>query len=83
MAIDRSEILSRNSPRDDVRPLGLIHVEFLGLSINWTLRPDLRDVRRYRAFDIAGILQAHAAGPTLLRDLAAGVPQALGRRRWQ
>ena len=83
MPIDRSEIVSRSDPRDDARPLGLIHVEFLGLSVNWTLRPDPRDVRRYRAFDLAGIFQAHAAGPTLLRCLAASVPQALGRRRWQ
>jgi hypothetical protein len=80
--IDRSLIPSRSDMRDDMRGPGLLVLEVPGLSINWTLRPDKRDVRRWRAVDLAGVVQAHAAWPRMLRDLAARQAQGLGRRHW-
>ena len=80
--IDRSLILSRQDVRDDLRKPGRILIDVPDLSIDWTLLADKRDVRRWRAVDIFGIVHAHAAWPTMLRDLAADRPQALGRRRW-
>ena len=67
---------------NDMRPLGRIVIDVPGLRLDWTLVPDRRDVRRWRAVDLAGVEHAHAAWPTILRMLAAGQPQALGRRRW-
>ena len=80
--IDRSELPSRSEPRDDVRPLGRLVLAVPGLDLDWTLRPDRRDVRRWYAVDMDGKARAHAAWPTILRELASGQPQALGRRRW-
>lgn len=80
--IDRSQLDSRLQPRDDMRGLGRILIDVPGLSIDWTLHPDRRDVRRWYARDITGQTHAHAAWPTILRSLAAGHPQALGRRHW-
>lgn len=81
--IDRSQILSRYAPRDDMRPPGCLIIRDLsGISLEWTLIPDRRDVRRYRAFDLDGRLQHHAAGGELLRAVAAMVPRVLGRRQW-
>lgn len=80
--INRAEIASRLALRDDGRPLGRLVIEVPDLSIDWTLHPDRRDVRRWRAVDVFGVVQAHAAWPTILRNLASGQPQALGRRHW-
>jgi hypothetical protein len=52
------------------------------VDIDWTLIPDRRDVRRYRAVDLSGKVQMHAAWPTILRKLAEHQPQAIGRRHW-
>ena len=69
--------------RDDCRPLGRILIDVPGLQIDLTLIPDARDVRRWRAVDAAtGQVMQHAAWPTILRDLAAHQPQAIGRRHW-
>jgi len=80
--IDRSLILRRSDPRDDLRPVGRLLLDVPGLSIDWALVPDRRDVRRWFAVDAAGVRQAHAAWPSILRELAHGQPQALGRRNW-
>lgn len=80
--IDRSLILSRHNQRDDMRAPGRLLLIVPGVDIDWTLVPDKRDVRRWRAVDLSGDVHAHAAWPTILRDLAHGQPQALGRRRW-
>ncbi len=80
--IDRSQILRRSDPRDDARPLGRLLLDVPGVSIDWTLRPDRRDVRRWYAVDQGGDVQAHAAWPSMLRELAHGQPQAIGRRNW-
>ena len=80
--IDRSQILSRSDPRDDMRPLGRLLLVVPGVDIDWTLVPDRRDVRRWRAVDLSGRVHDHAAWPTILRNLASGQPQAIGRRRW-
>ena len=80
--IDRSDIPSRADPRDDMRRPGRILIDVPGLSIDWILKPDSRDVRRWRAVDLAGVEHMHAAWPTILREIAKGQPQALGRRHW-
>jgi hypothetical protein len=80
--LERSLILSRQDPRDDAREPGRILIDVPNLSVDWTLHPDRRDVRRWRAVDLGGTVQAHAAWPTILRQIAAGQPQALGRRHW-
>jgi hypothetical protein len=80
--IDRSLIPIRQDLRDDMRKPGRILIDVPGLSVDWTLHPDRRDVRRWRAVGLDGKVQAHAAWPTILRQLAAGQPQALGRRHW-
>lgn len=80
--IVRADIQSRHALRDDCRPLGRLLLDVPGLSVDWTLRPDRRDVRRWYAVDQLGSVQAHSAWPAMLRELAAGQPQALGRRHW-
>jgi hypothetical protein len=80
--ITRADISSRHDPRDDCRPLGRLLLDVPGLSVDWTLRPDRRDVRRWYAVDQLGRVQAHSAWPSMLRELASGQPQALGRRNW-
>ena len=80
--IDRGQILSRQGIRDDMRSPGRLLLIVPGVDIDWTLAPDRRDVRRWWAVDLAGNRHAHAAWPTILRDLAHGHPQALGRRHW-
>ena len=80
--IDRGQILSRQGLRDDMRSPGRLLLIVPGMDIDWTLIPDRRDVRRWYAVDIDGKRHAHAAWPSILRDLAHGQPQALGRRHW-
>lgn len=80
--IDRSQINSRRDLREDMRALGRLLLIVPGVDIDWTLIPDKRDVRRWRAVDLSGAVHAHAAWPTILRDLAHGQPQTLGRRNW-
>lgn len=80
--IDRAQIPSRSNARDDARAPGLLVLEVPGLSINWTLKPDSRDVRRWWAADMAGAVQAHGAWPQILRGIARHQPQAIGRRHW-
>lgn len=80
--MDRSEIPSRSDPRDDLRPLGRILIDVPGFSIDWTLVPDRRDVRRWRAVDQDGVVQAHAAWPTIVRTIAAHQAKTIGRRHW-
>lgn len=80
--IDRSQIPSRSDPRDDCRRVGRILIDVHGLSIDWALHPDRRDVRRWYAIDLSGVTHKHAAWPTMLREIAAKQPQALGRRHW-
>lgn len=78
--IDRAAIPSRLDPRDDARKAERIVVT--PIDVDWTLVPDKRDVRRWRAFDLDGTLQMHAAWPEILRRLAAHQPKPLGRRHW-
>ena len=80
--IDRSQIPSRSNLRDDMRAPGRLLLIVPGVDIDWTLIPDRRDVRRWWAVDLDGTRHAHAAWPSILRDLAHGQPQALGRRHW-
>lgn len=78
--INRADILSRLDLRDDARkPERLV---ITPLDIDWTLVPDKRDVRRWRAVDLTGVVHMHAAWPEMLRRLAAHQPKPLGRRHW-
>lgn len=78
--INRAEIDSRHSLRDDMRkPERLV---ITPLDVDWTLVPDKRDVRRWRAYDLAGELKMHASWPEMLRQLSAHQPRMLGRRYW-
>lgn len=81
--IDRAAIESRQSGRDDMRKLGIVHIEGIGCpDVNLTAVPDPRDVRRFRFVNLDGVLLHHCAGPELLRRLASGNPKFLGRRHW-
>ena len=57
-----------------VQFIGLLHLELPGYSLNWTLRQDMRDPRRFAALDLGGILHGHAAPKELLRQTALIVP---------
>lgn len=59
--------------------IGLCRIILPGYEIDWTLRQDMRDPRRFRAVDLGGVLQAHAAPRELMRRLATLVPVYSGR----
>lgn len=42
--------------------------------MNWTLRQDMRDMRRFYVLDLDGELHMHAAPPEMMRKLALIVP---------
>ena len=67
---------------EDRRQIGRILIDCGSTHIDWTLRPDRRDVRRWYAVDPAGNVVAHAACASILRMIAASMPRALGRRQW-
>jgi hypothetical protein len=79
----RDEIPSRqHAPY--VRPepyIGRVLIDLPGCSIDWALRQDMRDMRRFRALDLDGALLAHAAPRELIREhLLPLVPVYSGRR---
>lgn len=54
--------------------IGLLRLDLPGYSLDWTLRQDLRDMRRFRAVDLDGIQRDHCAPAEMLRRLALVVP---------
>lgn len=78
-AEDRGEPIRDDADR---RQIGRILIDCGSTHIDWTLRPDRRDVRRWYAVDPAGNVVAHAACASILRMIAASMPRALGRRQW-
>ena len=81
----RLDAEDRGEPiRDDAdqRQIGRILIDCGSTHIDWTLRPDRRDVRRWYAVDPAGNVVAHAACASILRMIAASMSRALGRRQW-
>lgn len=78
------------SPRDEIdsrerdpweRPqqyLGRLMIDLPGYSLDWVLRQDMRDMRRFRCVDLDGIVQQHAAPRELLRRVALIVPHYSG-----
>lgn len=79
---ERSDIPSRDRGTY-VRPeqfIGRLLIELPGYSLDWTLPQDMRDMRRFRALDLAGVEYAHAAPKELLRQVALIVPHYHGQR---
>ena len=72
----RDEIPSRErGPVESWQPyLGRILIDLPGYALDLTLHQDRRDPRRFRAVDLAGAVQAHAAPRELMRQLALVVP---------
>lgn len=80
---DRADIPSRErEPWARPEPyIGRLHLALPGCSIEWVLRQDVRDMRRFRALDLDGNLLAHAAPRELIREtLLPLVPVYAGRR---
>jgi len=46
-----------------------------GISIEWTLRQDMRDMRRFHALDLDGQSHGHATPKELLHRLADSLPR--------
>lgn len=46
-----------------------------GFTLDWTLRQDMRDLRRFYAIDLDGNRQDHAAPKELVRNVALLVPR--------
>lgn len=71
---ERSEIPSRERAPQPERFIGSCRIILPDFDLNWTLRQDMRDPRRFYALDLDGKLHAHAAPRELMRDLALIVP---------
>ncbi len=74
---ERSDILSRER-EPYTRPLpyiGRLLIALPGYSIDWTLRQDMRDMRRFYALSANGERMGHAAPKELLRSVALLVPR--------
>jgi hypothetical protein len=74
---ERSDIPSRERhPYQRQEPyIGRLLIELPGFSIDWTLRQDMRDMRRFYALDAEGARHGHAAPKELLRCVALLVPR--------
>jgi hypothetical protein len=62
------------------RFIGRVLVVLPFFELDLTLQQDMRDMRRFRALDLDGVQQAHAAPRELMRRLATVVPVYSGRR---
>ena len=80
--VPRVDIEDRERPPvEEWQPfVGLIQIRLPFFDLDWTLRQDSRDPRRFRALDLEGNLHAHAAPRELMRQMALIVPQYSGRR---
>lgn len=78
----RDEIPSREREpyQRPERFIGRVLVVLPFFELDWTLPQDMRDMRRFRALDLAGVQQAHAAPRELMRHLATVVPTYAGKR---
>jgi hypothetical protein len=78
----RSEIPSRHRG-EWVAPspfIGALRIILPGFDLDWSLRQDMRDVRRFYALDLDGNRHAHAAPRELMHELARVVPRYSGAR---
>ena len=66
----RDDIPSRqHAPYQRPEPfIGRIMIALPGFDLDWTLRQDMRDMRRFRAVDLDGIVHAHRAPREMLRE---------------
>lgn len=55
--------------------MGRLLIDLPGYTLDWTLRQDMRDMRRFYGIDLAGERMAHAAPRELLRQVALIVPR--------
>lgn len=81
----RNEIPSRERG-PYVRPepyLGRLLIDLPGFALEWTLRQDMRDMRRFRGIDLDGTVHAHHAPRELLRHVSGLVPVYSGRGSYQ
>ena len=78
----RDEIPSREREpyEQPTRFIGRVLVVLPFFELDWTLPQDMRDMRRFRAIDLDGKEQAHAAPRELMRHLATVVPTYAGAR---
>ena len=78
----RDEIPSRERPAY-VRQepyIGRLLIDLPGFAMDWTLRQDMRDERRFYAVDLDGAKHEHAAPRELMRRVALLVPIYSGKR---
>ena len=62
--------------------LGRLLIDLPGFSLDWTLRQDMRDMRRFRAVDLSGVTHEHCAPAEMLRRVALIVPHYGSARRF-
>lgn len=60
--------------------IGSVRIILPGFALDWTLRQDMRDPRRFYALDLDGAAHAHAAPRELMHALAKVVPRYSGQR---
>ena len=71
---DRADILSRDRGPAHERYVGRIMCDFPGFRVEWVCAQDMRDLRRFRAFNLDGIGQGHGTPKELLRACIALAP---------
>jgi hypothetical protein len=69
------------SARDDARPVGRLLLDIGSQTIDLELRPDPRDVRRWRAYR-NGEPYLHAGLERIWRKVQSEIAPPLGRDRW-
>jgi hypothetical protein len=84
-AAQRTRALNRMerpmAPRDDMRPVGRLLLDIGSQVIDLELRPDPRDVRRWRAYR-KGEPYCHAGLERIWRKVQSEIAPPLGRDRW-
>ena len=70
----RDEIPSRERGPVPERYVGRIMCEFPGFRVEWACPQDMRDMRRFRAVDLDGMVRGHGTPKELLRACIALAP---------
>lgn len=71
---DRADIPSRERGPGPERYVGRIMCDFPGWSVEWACPQDMRDMRRFRAVDLDGLVHGHGTPKELLRACIALAP---------
>jgi hypothetical protein len=85
-AAQRTRALNRMAgpapgPRDDMRPIGRLLLDIGSTTVDLELRPDPRDVRRWRAYR-DGEPYCHGGLERIWRKLQSELASPLGRDHW-